>query len=77
MEDGAYVTTDPSGRFTFAGVRPGMHVLRIDPTSLPQGVRLYDDRAYNSERSGTRLLHGVLDEGNLKDVEFAVDPVTP
>ncbi len=77
MEDGAYVTTDPSGRFTFAGVRPGMHVLRIDPTSLPPTVRLYDDRAYDSERSGIRLLHGVLDEGNLKDVEFAVEPLMP
>ncbi|MFN2449612.1 MAG: hypothetical protein ABR508_07455 [Candidatus Baltobacteraceae bacterium] len=62
LEDGTSVTTDSQGRYSFPGVRPGMHVLRVDRTTLPDGA------------NGTfqRLIHGVLDDGLMQDVEFAV-----
>ncbi len=62
MEDGTSATTDAEGRFSFPAARPGMHVLRIDRTTLPDGA------------GGTfqRLLHGVLDDGLMQDIEFAV-----
>ncbi len=62
MEDGTSVLTDMQGRFSFPAARPGIHVLRVDPTTLP-------------ERSGgrlQRLVHGILDDGLMQDVEFAV-----
>jgi hypothetical protein len=49
-----------------------MHVLRIDPSTLPQGVRLYDAAPMNSTRSAQRLLHGILDGSTMEDVEFAL-----
>ncbi len=62
MEDGTTVLTDARGRFTIPAARPGMHVLRVDETTLPSGVR------------GTtqRLVHGVLDEGVMQDVQFGM-----
>ena len=75
IESGEWVTTDAQGRFSFAGVRPGMHVLRLDETSLPHDVRVAFDRRIDSSRSPLRLLHGILDEGLLQDVQFALEPV--
>lgn len=63
LEDGTSATTDMQGRFSFPAVRPGMHVIRVDKTTLPDGMR-----------RGTlqRLVHGVLDDGLMQDVEFGV-----
>jgi len=74
MEDGQSVTTDRYGRFTFPSVHPGQHVLRVDTTTLPVGVRAYDDRRYDSPRSLQRLLHGIYDAGLMHDVNFALEP---
>ena len=74
LEDGTYVITDRDGRFNFPGVRPGMHVLRIDETTLPNSVRASSNAPMNSNRSLKRLIHGILDESTLEDVEFALAP---
>ena len=74
LEDGQSVTTDAFGRFTFPSVHPGQHVLRVDLTTLPQGVRAYDDRRYDSTRSLQRLVHGLYDAGLMHDVNFALEP---
>src|SRR5581483_10270403 len=74
LEDGESVTTDKYGRFTFPSVHPGQHVLRLDATTLPTGVKPYADRAYDSTRSLQRLLHGIYDAGLMQDVEFALEP---
>lgn len=75
MEDGTYAVTDERGFFSFPSVRPGMHVLRIDPDTLPPRVRFFDGAAMGSTRSPQRLLHGVLDETTMEDVEFALHEV--
>jgi uncharacterized repeat protein (TIGR01451 family) len=64
LEDGTSVVTDSEGRFTFPSVRPGMHVLRIDRETLAPGMR-----------GGTlqRLVHGLLDDGLMQDVEFPIE----
>jgi uncharacterized repeat protein (TIGR01451 family) len=74
LEDGSSVTTDQYGRFTFPSVHPGQHVLRVDPSSLPAGVRAYDDHRFDSPRSLQRLLHGLYDAGLMHDVNFALEP---
>jgi uncharacterized repeat protein (TIGR01451 family) len=38
--DGQVVTTDREGRFSFADLRRGSHVLRLDTLSLPAGTRI-------------------------------------
>lgn len=73
LEDGSYVLTDQAGRFSFPSVRPGMHVLRIDPLSLPAGVRPYPKGPINSTCSTQQLLHGFLDDDTMEDVEFALE----
>lgn len=35
MENGSYVLTDEDGKYSFYGVRPLTHVLKVDATSLP------------------------------------------
>ncbi len=74
LEDGTYVVTDPLGRFSFPSVRPGMHVLRIDPLTLPGNVRASENVPMNSTRALSRLLHGILDDATMEDVEFALEP---
>lgn len=74
LENGESVSTDAEGRFSFPGVRPGMHVLRLDETSLPRDVHVAAERRIDSPRSPVRLLHGILDEGLLQDVQFALEP---
>ncbi|NMA42227.1 MAG: DUF11 domain-containing protein [Oligosphaeraceae bacterium] len=39
LENGTYVTTDREGKYHFSGIKPGMHVLRLDETSLPPGMK--------------------------------------
>ncbi len=40
MEDGRYVITDSEGKFHMDDVDPGTHVLKLDPTTLPPGLKL-------------------------------------
>ena len=73
LEDGSYVMTDRAGRFSLPSVRPGMHVLRIDPLSLPAGVHAYPKAPMTSTRATQQLLHGLLDADTMEDVEFALE----
>jgi uncharacterized repeat protein (TIGR01451 family) len=72
MEDGESVMTDEYGRYNFPCVRPGMHALRLDETSLPDGVLPYGDHNIDSERSTRRLIHGIFDDTIIQDINFAV-----
>jgi uncharacterized repeat protein (TIGR01451 family)/fimbrial isopeptide formation D2 family protein len=72
LEDGEAVTTDKYGRYNFPCVRPGMHALRLDETTLPAGVTAYPDHAIDSERSTRRLVHGIFDDTIIQDINFAV-----
>jgi uncharacterized repeat protein (TIGR01451 family) len=73
LESGESVSTDRNGRFSFACVREGMHVARLDPTTLPANARPYAERRYDSERSIRRLIHGIFDGMTLQDVNFALE----
>jgi len=74
MEDGSSVVTDSQGRFSFPAARPGMHVLRVDPTTLPLGVHPYDGYPITSSRSAQQLVHGFMDYGLIEDFKFAMAP---
>lgn len=76
MEDGSFAVTDVNGMFSFPSVRPGEHVLRLDPLTIPRYARVQRDAPMNSTRAAQRLLHGVLDDATMEDVEFALEPRT-
>ena len=38
MQDGSFTVTDAEGRYHFEGVRPGLHVVQIDPSTLPSST---------------------------------------
>jgi uncharacterized repeat protein (TIGR01451 family) len=72
LEDGESVVTDPLGRYSFPAVKPGMHVLKLDRSTLPPDAHPYADASYDSARSTRRLVHGVFDGGLIQDVNFAL-----
>jgi len=50
LEDGSYVETDGNGKFSIYNVSPGTHVLRLDLSSLPPGLRPVPVSGRNSGR---------------------------
>jgi uncharacterized repeat protein (TIGR01451 family) len=77
LEDGSYAVSDTNGFFSFPSVRPGMHVLRVDPLTLPADAHLYANARMGSTRAPQRLLHGILDGTTMEDVEFALQGGAP
>lgn len=40
LEDGSFAVTDSEGKYSLYGARPGLHVLKVDMTTLPAGAIL-------------------------------------
>jgi uncharacterized repeat protein (TIGR01451 family) len=40
LEDGTYVASDENGAYHFEGVRPGTHVVQVDPASIPADMEI-------------------------------------
>jgi uncharacterized repeat protein (TIGR01451 family) len=72
LDDGESVETDATGRYDFPCVRPGMHALRLDVTTLPTGIVAHDDRNIDNETSTHRLVHRTFDTLIIEDINFAV-----
>ena len=72
LDNGERVTTDPYGRYDFPCVHPGMHALRLDEHTLPDGAVAYPDRNIDSEKSTRRLVHHIYDTMIIEDINFAV-----
>src|SRR6266704_1512444 len=51
-EDGQVVTTDSTGKFSFANLRPGRHAFRLDPRTLPSDYRIAGEDIQTLESSG-------------------------
>ena len=76
MEDGSYTVTDRDGRYHFEGVRPGTHVVQIDPETLPADRAPVDCAA--NLRSGGSAISRFVDGfgGALKKIDFHAAPST-
>jgi uncharacterized repeat protein (TIGR01451 family) len=72
LDNGERVTTDRYGRYDFPCVHPGMHALRLDEHTLPDGAVAYPDRNIDSEKSTRRLVHHIFDTMIIEDINFAV-----
>jgi uncharacterized repeat protein (TIGR01451 family) len=40
LEDGTFVASDENGAYHFEGVRPGTHVVQVDPASIPADMEI-------------------------------------
>ncbi len=62
LEDGSYAVTDIEGRYHFEGVIPGLHVVQIDPSTLP-GNQIASDCAKNARTGGSAISRFIDGQG--------------
>lgn len=70
LEDGTFSITDQEGKYHFTGVRKGLHVLRLDETSMPDGYLLKTLNVHNLGKASSELID--LKWGTMKKVNFRV-----
>ena len=72
LEDGSFALTDGEGRYHFAGLVPGSHVVQVDRASLPAGSTLVDcaPSTRSAGNPGSRFVSGT--GGSLVVADFAV-----
>ncbi len=69
LEDGTSAVTDVEGKYSFNHVRPRLHVVRIDETTLPAGARM---KAIANRNAGSGISQFVdLKRGEFHRVDFA------
>ena len=88
LGDGRGAITDITGRWHVAGVRPGAHVVRVDPATLPPGLATVDGGAEWAGNRKTRSIEvraatvAIADlpigpgEADVCDIEGTVERVT-
>ncbi|WP_374524988.1 hypothetical protein [Sphingopyxis sp.] len=77
LQDGSYTVTDEGGRYHFEGVRPGLHVVQIDPSTLPLD-REAIDCARSAASAGSAISRFVEGRGgSLKRADFRAVAAAP
>ncbi len=70
LQDGSFAITDSDGQYHFEGVRPGLSVVAMDPSSLPEG-RVALNCARNGRAAGSPYSRFVDGRGgDLKRADF-------
>ena len=70
LQDGSYTVSDEDGRYHFEGVRPGLHVVQLDPSTLPLD-REPIDCARSTQSAGSPISRFVEGRGGaLKRADF-------
>jgi uncharacterized repeat protein (TIGR01451 family) len=70
LEDGSYTVTDEDGRYHFEGVLPGLHVVQMDPSTLPSDL-IPADCVRNARSAGSAISRFVEGQGGaLLRVDF-------
>jgi uncharacterized repeat protein (TIGR01451 family) len=62
IEDGSYAVTDIEGRYHFEGVLPGLHVVQIDPSTLPSG-QIPAECTKNARAAGSAISRFIEGQG--------------
>ena len=74
LEDGSYAITDDQGRYHFEGLLPGLHVVQIDPASLPAD-QIPADCARNARSGGSAISRFIEGRGGaLLRADFTLKP---
>lgn len=72
LEDGTWAITDEKGQYSIYGLKPGAHVVKPDPITLPEGMKLsaIDNRFAKDPESR----FADLVEGDFHRADFALLP---
>ncbi len=70
LDDGSYAVTDEHGRYSFAGITPRTHALKIDATTLPPMTHPVVTDRRDGQRAGLRFID--CSRGELMRADFAV-----
>ncbi len=70
LEDGTYIISDVEGKYSFYGIKPVTHVLKLDTTTLPRGAKLIPLSNRNSGKGDSRFVD--LKNGELHKADFAI-----
>ncbi|WP_373492173.1 hypothetical protein [Parasphingorhabdus sp.] len=77
LQDGTYTVTDSDGRYHFEGLRPGLHVVQVDPSSFPADLAPVDC-GQNTRSAGSDISRFVEGRGGaLKRADFRARTVAP
>lgn len=68
-DDGTYAITDGDGRYSFYGLEPRTHALRVDRATLPAGSR-FEATSHRDGGLGSRFVD--LERGDLQRADFAL-----
>lgn len=75
LQDGRFAVTDQDGRYHFEGLKPGIQVVQIDPSSLPNDQQAIDC-AQNTRSAGSAISQFVEGNGGaLKRADFRTKTV--
>jgi len=69
LENGTWVITDGNGQYSLYGLDPGVHVLKLDPITLPHGLDLKPLDNRHMADAGSRLVDIV--KGDFHRADFA------
>ena len=77
LQDGTYTVTDSEGRYHFEGLKPGLHVVQVDPSTFPADLAPVDC-ARNTRTAGSNISRFVEGRGGaLKRADFRAKTVAP
>ena len=69
MEDGSFAIADAEGKYSFYGVSPRTHVLKVDRTTMPRGSEMINLSNRNGGDASSRFVD--LKKGELHKANFA------
>ena len=70
MEDGSFVVTDGKGQYSFYGIAPRTHVLKLDATTLPPGMTPLATSSRNAGDGASRFVDP--HNGELHRADFSL-----
>ncbi|CAD5376701.1 DUF11 domain-containing protein [Pseudomonas sp. OF001] len=71
LDDGSFVITDSEGKYSFYGVSPRTHSLKLDPITLPAGAEM--ETIANRQAGDAQSRFVDLRNGELHRADFATD----
>jgi SdrD B-like domain len=75
MEDSTYFVTDSEGKYSYCGLTPTSHIIKVDPASLPLRARLTTSSNRNLGDAGSLLID--LRSGEFARGDFVEGSCTP
>lgn len=69
LQDGTFAVTDEDGQYSLAGLRPNLHVIKVDPQTLPSGLSLKPLDTAHAADAQSRFLD--LSPGDFHRADFA------